>query len=199
MTKPSLILIGAGGHAHSCIDVIEQQGHFQIAGFVGLPEQQHTQHLGYAVIGADTDLPALAKNYQYALIAIGQIHSAEHRIRLYKLAKHLGFKLPAIISPRAYVSKHAKIGNGTIVMHDALINSGAIVGDNCIINTKSLIEHDAVIENNCHISTGAIINGGAIVKQGSFVGSNAVTKESVKTHEEDFIKAGSLFKGYANE
>jgi hypothetical protein len=25
MTKPSLILIGAGGHAHSCIDVIEEQ------------------------------------------------------------------------------------------------------------------------------------------------------------------------------
>ena len=69
MTKPTLILIGAGGHAHSCIDVIEQQGRFQIAGLVGLPEQQHTQHLGYAVIGADTDLPALAKNYQYALIS----------------------------------------------------------------------------------------------------------------------------------
>ena len=199
MTKPNLILIGAGGHARSCIDVIEQQGYFQIAGLVGLSEQQHTQHLGYAVIGTDIDLPEFAKIYQYALITIGQIHSAEHRIRLYKLAKSLGFKFPAIISPRAYVSKHAKIGHGTIVMHDALINAGALVGDNCIINTKSLIEHDAVIENNCHISTGAIINGSVIVKQGSFVGSNAVTKESVDTKENDFIKAGSLFKGHVNE
>ena len=38
MSKPGLILIGAGGHARSCIDVIEQQGQYQIAGLVGLAE-----------------------------------------------------------------------------------------------------------------------------------------------------------------
>jgi len=196
--KPKLILIGAGGHCKSCIDVIEQENKFIIAGIVDI-NTSISDFLEYPLLGHDDDLAKLKLNYDYALIAIGQIKSPAIRIRLYDYAKSLGFKLPAIISPRAYVSKHAKIGNGTIVMHDALINTGAIVGDNCIINTKSLIEHDAVIENNCHISTGAIINGGAIIKQGSFVGSNAATKESVKTHEKDFINAGSLFKGYANE
>jgi sugar O-acyltransferase (sialic acid O-acetyltransferase NeuD family) len=155
--------------------------------------------LGYPWLGHDDDLAKLKLNYDYALIAIGQIKTPAIRIRLFDYIKSLGFKLPVIISPRAYVSKHAKLGSGTIVMHDALINAGSIVGENCIINTKSLIEHDAVIENNCHISTGAIINGGVIVKQGSFVGSNAVTKESVETNDKDFIKAGSLFKGYVNE
>jgi sugar O-acyltransferase (sialic acid O-acetyltransferase NeuD family) len=180
--KPKLILIGGGGHCKSCIDVIEQENKFIIAGIVDI-NTSISDLLGYSLLGDDDDLARLKLNYDYALIT----------------AKSLGFKLPAIISPRAYVSNHAKIGNGSIVMHDALINAGAIVGDNCIINTKSLIEHDAVIENNCHISTGAIINGGAIIKQGSFVGSNAATKESVRTNEKDFIKAGSLFKGYENE
>ena len=196
--KPKLILIGAGGHCKSCIDVIEQENKFIIAGIVDI-NTSISDLLGYPLLGHDDDLVKLKLSYDYALITIGQIKTPAIRIRLLDYVKSLGFKLPAIISPRAYVSKHAKIGGGTIVMHDALINAGAIVGDNCIINTKSLIEHDAVIENNCHISTAAIINGGAIVKQGSFVGSNAVTKESVKTHEKDFIKAGSLFKGYANE
>jgi len=196
--KPKLILIGAGGHCKSCIDVIEQENKFIIAGIVDI-NTSISDFLEYPLLGHDDDLAKLKLNYNYALIAIGQIKTPAIRIRLFDYAKSLGFKLPAIISPRAYVSKHAKIGNGTIVMHDALINAGAIVGDNCIINTKSLIEHDAVIENNCHISTGAIINGGAIIKQGSFVGSNAATKELVKTNEKDFINAGSLFKGYANE
>ena len=196
--KPKLILIGGGGHCKSCIDVIEQENKFIIAGIVDI-NTSISDLLGYPLLGHDDDLAKLKLSYDYALITIGQIKTPAIRIRLLDYAKSLGFKLPTIISPRAYVSKHAKIGNGTIVMHDALINAGAIVGDNCIINTKSLIEHDAVIENNCHISTGAIINGGVIVKRGSFVGSNAVTKESVKTHEKDFIKAGSLFKGYANE
>ena len=196
--KPKLILIGGGGHCKSCIDVIEQENKFIIAGIVDI-NRSISDLLGYRLLGHDDDLAKLKLSYDYALITIGQIKTPAIRVRLFAYAKSLGFKLPVIISPRAYVSKHANIGNGTIVMHDALINAGAEVGDNCIINTKSLIEHDAVIENNCHISTGAIINGGAIVKQSSFVGSNAVTKESVKTNEKDFIKAGSLFKGYANE
>ena len=39
MIEPSLILIGAGGHARSCIDVIEQQGEYQIAGMIGMPDE----------------------------------------------------------------------------------------------------------------------------------------------------------------
>lgn len=198
MTKPSLVLIGAGGHCKSCIDVIEQENKFIIAGIVDI-NTSISDLLGYPLLGHDDDLAKLKLHYDYALITIGQIKTPAIRIRLLDYVKSLGFKLPVIISPRAYVSKHAKIGGGTIVMHDALINAGAIVGDNCIINTKSLIEHDVVIENNCHISTAAIINGGVIVKHGSFVGSNAVTKESVDTKENDFIKAGSLFKGHVNE
>ena len=196
--KPKLILIGGGGHCKSCIDVIEQENKFLIAGIVDT-NRSICDLLGYPWLGHDDDLAKLKLSYDYALITIGQIKSPANRVRLFNYAKSLGFKLPVIISPRAYVSKHAKIGHGTIVMHDALINAGALVGDNCIINTKSLIEHDAVIENNCHISTGAVINGGVIVKHGSFVGSNAVTKESVDTKENDFIKAGSLFKGHVNE
>jgi sugar O-acyltransferase (sialic acid O-acetyltransferase NeuD family) len=192
--KPKLILIGGGGHCKSCIDVIEQENKFIIAGIVDI-NRSITELLGYPLLGNDDDLIKLKASYDYALISMGQIKTPAIRVRLFEYAKSLGFKLPVVISPTAYVSKHAKIGIGSIVMHDALINAGAHVGDNCIINTKSLIEHDAVIENNCHISTGAIINGGAIVKQGSFVGSNAVTKESAKISEKAFIKAGSLFKG----
>ena len=41
MKKPSLIVIGAGGHAKSCIDVIEQHGHYSIGGLVGMPAEIH--------------------------------------------------------------------------------------------------------------------------------------------------------------
>jgi sugar O-acyltransferase (sialic acid O-acetyltransferase NeuD family) len=179
MTKPSLILIGAGGHAHSCIDVIEQQGRFQIAGLVGSPEQRHTQQFGYAVIGTDSDLPTLAKIYQYALIGIGQIQTPEHRMRLYQQATKLGFQLPIIIAPTAYVSRHATVGEGTVVLHGAIVNAGASIGINCIINSRALLEHDARVEDHCHISTGAILNGDVSVGSGSFIGSGSVIKQGI--------------------
>lgn len=190
MSKQKLILIGAGGHTHSCIDVIEQHGQYQIAGLVGMLEEMHTQRLGYAVIATDGDLPQLAKDYQYALITVGQIQTPSHRIRLYQQAIELGFKLPAIIAPSAHVSRHANIGSGAIVMHGAIVNAGAKVGKNCIINTRALLEHDATVEDHCHISTGAIVNGNVHIGAGSFVGSGSVIKEGVTLGERCIVGMG---------
>lgn len=179
MSKPKIILIGAGGHSHACIDVIEQHGGYQIAGLVGKSEEMHVRHFGYSVIATDRDLPQLAKDFQYAFIAMGQILSPDHRIRLYQQAAKLGLQLPVIIAPSAHVSRHATIGSGTIVMHGAIANAGARVGNNCIINTRALLEHDATVEDHCHISTGAILNGDVHIGAGSFVGSGSVIKEGI--------------------
>ncbi len=196
--RPQLLLIGGGGHCAACIDVIELEGKFQIGGVVDV-NPDAGQMLGYPVLGGDDRLGELRAQYSHALITIGQIKSTSARIRLWERLESLGYVLPTIFSPRAYVAKSATVGAGTIVMHDALINANAKVGRNCIINTKALIEHDSVVGDNCHISTAAVINGGVVVGQGTFVGSNAVTKQYAKTRENDFIKAGALFTGYINE
>ena len=190
MTKPSLILVGAGGHARSCIDVVERQGQYQIAGLIGVPDEVQTQPLGYAVIGTDSDLQELAKTYQYALITIGQIQTAEHRIRLYQQAIQFGFQLPIIIAPTAHVSRHAILGAGTIVMHGAIVNAGARVGNNCIINTRALLEHDATVEDHCHISTGAILNGDVNIGSGSFIGSGSIIKEGISIGKSCLVGMG---------
>lgn len=190
MSKPGIILIGAGGHAHSCIDVIEQQGQYQIAGLVGMPQEMHDKHLGYKVIASDDDLPQLLKEYNYALISLGQILSPSSRIRLYLQAVKLGFQLPVIIASTAYVSRHATLGSGTIVMHGAVVNAGVRVGENCIINNRSLLEHDSTVEDHCHISTGTILNGGVTIGKGSFVGSGTVIKEGVKIGKDCVIGMG---------
>ena len=190
----SILLIGAGGHCKACIDVIEQIGEWQIAGIIDRKDSGVNEVLGYPVIGCDDDLAELIKQYDYAFVTVGQIRSAELKIKLFNQIKLLGFKQPGLVSPLAYVSKHAKIGEGTIVMHHAIINAAAKVGDNCIINSKALIEHDAVIENHCHISTGATINGGVVVGEQSFIGSHATTKQTITISTKLFIKAGSVVK-----
>ena len=146
---------------------------------IGLPEQRHTQHFGYSVIGTDDDLPQLVKNHPFALVTVGQLQSPDPRIRLCTQLLKLGFQLPVVIASTALVSRHATIGPGTVVMHRAIVNAGAKIGSNCIINTRALIEHDAIVEDHCHISTGAILNGGAVVGSSSFIGSGSVIKEGI--------------------
>ena len=191
--KP-IILIGGGGHCKSVIDVIELEGKYKIAGIIDKPVMVGKSILGYKVIGSDDDLVDLFKKYKYALITIGQINSAQLRIKMYNNLKKLGFLLPIIISPNAYVSSHSSVEEGTVIMHNVLVNSNVKIGINCIINSKALIEHDCIIGDNCHLSTGSIINGNVIIGNGSFIGSNVVTKHEVQILENSFIKAGSVVK-----
>ena len=182
-----IILIGAGGHSVSCVDVIELQRKFKIVGFIDNKKEKFL--LDYKIIGSDKELKKFSRRIQYALITTGHIKSSKIRENLFKKISNYGFKFPVIISPLSYVSKHASIGEGTIVMHGSVINAGAKIGKNCIINSKSLIEHDVVIEDHCHISTRSTVNGGVILKKNSFIGSCSVIKQNLKIGKNCFINA----------
>jgi sugar O-acyltransferase (sialic acid O-acetyltransferase NeuD family) len=190
--KEEIILVGGGGHCKACIDVIEQEGRFAIAGIVDVPEKKHHNVLGYPVIGSDSDLAQLVSTFPNVLITLGHIKTPARRMELFDVLKRIGARFPVIQSPIAYVSSYAQVAEGTIVMHHALINAGVSVGRNCIINTKSLVEHDAIIEDHCHISTGAIVNGGAAIGSGSFVGSGSVSAGYISIPSHSFVKANSL-------
>jgi sugar O-acyltransferase (sialic acid O-acetyltransferase NeuD family) len=174
-----LVLIGAGGHAKSCIDVIESQRKFRISAIIGLEEEIGKKVCGYEVIGTDDMLPELAKTYQHALVAIGQISSPKIRRELFEKARNLGFVMPTIIASSAFVSVHARIQSGSVIMHGAVVNAGVQIGTNCIVNSKALIEHDSQVGNHCHISTGALVNGNVLIGEGCFIGSGSVIREGI--------------------
>lgn len=197
--KINLILVGGGGHCKSCIDVIEKTGLYDIVGILDKQEKVGGKVLGYDIIGTDQKIKSLVEEGHEFLVTTGQIRSPHLRQALHESLSYYEAKIATIISPRAYVSKHSEVGVGSIIMHDALVNAGASIGENCIINTKALIEHDAIIGDHCHISTAAVINGGVEIRQGTFFGSNATSREYVKTSEQGFINAGSLFLGANNE
>lgn len=194
MKKTPIILVGGGGHCHSCIDVIEKEDRFTIVGVVDLPGKQGQTILGYPVIGTDDDLPNLVNPETAFLITIGQIGSPSMRKILYRKLKELNATLPVIISPLAYVSPHARVAEGTIVLHGVIINACASIGTNCIINTNSLIEHDSVVGDHCHIATGAIVNGGVDVGDETFLGSGAVTRQNTSIPAGSFVKANAIVR-----
>lgn len=190
-----LILVGGGGHCKSCIDVIEQEGRYEIAGILDQHELIGQKVLDCEIVGSDDDMEVYARKGYAFLITVGQIQTSSLRQKLFARLQTYKAKMATVVSPRAYVSGYANLGAGTIIMHDALVNANASIGINCIINSKALIEHDVTVEDFCHISTSAVLNGGVVVKEGTFFGSNAISKEYVETNINDFIKAGSIFKG----
>ena len=190
--KEDIILIGAGGHSRACIDVVEAEGRFSIFGLLDVPEKVGTSVLGHPVIGSDADIEGLVGQCRNFLIALGQIHSPARRIALHERVRATGGHLPVVVSPLAYVSKHAHISAGTIVMHRVVANAKSHIGEGCILNTGCIIEHDVRIGDFCHISTSAVINGGAAVGRDTFIGSNATVNEGVEIGEGVIIGSHSV-------
>lgn len=188
--KKIIVLVGGGGHCRACIDVLDLAGYYEVAGIVDSREKIGQEVLGRPIIGCDDDLSKLIPEYRHFLVTIGQIKSPNQRMRLFGVLQEAGAVLPSVSSPLAYISKHAQIGGGTIIMHHAVVNASAVIGMNCIINTCALVEHDCTIEDHCHVSTGAIVNGGVTVGCGAFLGSNAVIREGVEIGSHAVIGCG---------
>ena len=189
--KTNIVLIGGGGHCKSCIEVIESTEQYTIVGILDLPSEKGKKVLGYEVIGDDSYYQKF-NDLDYAfIITTGQIKSSQIRKRIFKELEEINATIETIISPTSTVSKHAKIGKGTVILHHCIVNAGANIEENCIINTAAIIEHDVKIGSHSHISTNAIVNGDAKVGRNSFIGSNSCISNGVKIANEIIVGAGS--------
>jgi sugar O-acyltransferase (sialic acid O-acetyltransferase NeuD family) len=190
--KPLLLLVGGGGHCHSCIEAIESGGKYSIMGIIGLTADIGQTVLGYQVVGTDSDLSKMASEAYYAIVTLGQIKSPQPRMRLFEIVRDLRMVTPAISASTAIISRHARVGVGSIVMHGALLNAGSQIGENSIINSHALIEHDVRVGDHSHISTAAILNGGVEVGCGTFIGSGAVVHQCVRIGNNAIVGAGAI-------
>jgi len=190
----NLLVIGNGGHAISCIEVIEAENKYKILGIVSEELAIKNDKIKYSHIGNDADLIKLFEKTKNAFVAVGFIKNYYIRINLFNKLKKIGFNLPIIVSPTSYKSENSQVNEGTIIMHKSFINSEVKIGKNCIINTGSIIEHETIIGNNVHVSTSAVVNGGVEIGAGSFIGSNSVIKEGAKIGENCIVSAGSFLR-----
>ena len=191
--KPNIILIGGGGHCVSVIDVIENDNKFNILGILDSNIKENNV-LGYKILGGDNLIPKLVNENTYFLITVGQIKSYSTRKKIAEILIENKAKLATIISTLAYVSKHATIGEGSIIMNGAVVNAKSTIGKNCIINTKSNVEHGVSRGDFCHLSTCAVINGDSVIENGTFIGSNATISNDVSIKENSIISAGKFIK-----
>jgi len=100
-----IILIGAGGHARSCIDVIEQSKEYKIFGLID-NKKSKSKIFGYSIVGTDKELKKISRKVSNAIVCVGQIKTPKIRMNLYKKAIKAGFKLPVILSSHSYISSY---------------------------------------------------------------------------------------------
>jgi sugar O-acyltransferase (sialic acid O-acetyltransferase NeuD family) len=193
MKRCRLVLVGGGGHCKSCIDAIESDTRWQIAGILDIPQHVGSRLCGYEVVGTDDAIARWAQECDVSfLVTVGQIRSAALRMSLFEKIKQAIGHLAVVQASTAMVSPHAIIQQGTIVLHKAVVNAGAQIGANVIINTAAIVEHDAVVGPHAHVSTSAVVNGDACIGAGCFIGSGAVIANGISVCDGCVIGAGAV-------
>lgn len=187
--KSKVVIVGAGGHAKVVVDILKSIGQYNIVGLTDSCKIGSSVQ-GIKVIGDDSILAHLfANGIHHAFVAIG---GNKKRKEIYQHLKLLGYQFINAISPFAYVSPTAKLGEGVAVMPGAVINAEASVGNNVIINTGATIDHDTVIESFSHIAPGTNIAGNVHVEEGAMIGTGARIIPKVKVGKWTVVGAGAV-------
>ena len=187
----NLILLGAGGHAQSVIDVVESQGRYTIIGLIA--PDPHGEFL-YKILGNDEIIENMLKlHYSTFHIAIGSVPHPDIRIRVYQKFEGQEIDWATVVSPFSYIAPSAKIQAGVFIGHNVMIGPNVLIHAHAIINSGAVIEHGAEIGSFTHVAPNATILGETTIGSGSFIGAGSVVRGAFL--RESIIPAAVFMKG----
>lgn len=202
-SKPSIFILGGGGHAKMCLDILAQTAEYQVVGILDRGLEIGSQVLGIPVLGPDSD-ENLARLYQQgvrlAINGIGAAGSHPFRSKVYQRLRQAGFNLPNLVHPSATIEPSAVLGVGNQIMAGAVIGSSAQIGNNCIINSNAVVSHDSHLADNVHIAPGALLAGNVQIGADTLVGMGVTLFLGLKIGSRVVITNGlNIFKDVPDE
>lgn len=182
-----LLLVGAGGFGRV---VLEHAGALYDCAFLDDGEAKVVD--GVPVIGSTGDIEKFFPEYKLLLVTIGNNALRE---KLYSRAKVAGYTFPNIIVPTVYVSHHAHIGSGCVILNNAVVQNNAKCGDGCILNPGVELHHDSAIGNYCLVYTNSVVRSLTHVGDRVWIGSNVTISTSATVGDDVIVKDGKVIEG----
>ncbi|WP_299791182.1 acetyltransferase [uncultured Shewanella sp.] len=194
--QAKVYVIGSSGHAKVVIDAIEAEADYEVGGLIDDFKPAGETALGYPVIGklehiaklvqqTESEKPvnlfiAVGDNYNRSLIA-DKIDAMALKVN-YIHIQH----------PKASISKHAKIGPGSIIMANASVGPETQIGTHVIINHNASVDHECTLGHFSSVSPGAVLCGNVQLGEQSAIGAGATVIEKVVIGNNSVIGAGSV-------
>jgi sugar O-acyltransferase (sialic acid O-acetyltransferase NeuD family) len=186
---PSLVFLGAGGHARVLQETLALRG-IRVHGYLA-PEGPSLLD-GVTRLGDDSELASLDPSAVRLVNAIGSVAASVVRRDVFLAAIEAGFSFASVIDVGAIVRPSATLGSGAQVLAGAIINSGAILGDDVVVNSGAIVEHHARLGSHVHVSPGAVLGGAVVVGSGSHIGLGSRVLQGITIGSGCTIGAGAV-------
>jgi sugar O-acyltransferase (sialic acid O-acetyltransferase NeuD family) len=183
--KPSLVIIGAGGHASDIFNVATVLD-YRVHAFIHDTKAGET-HMDCPVLGSIQDLKR-PENYAFA-IAIGDNYTRKRYIEDIML-EYPDLNFPTLIHPKSDIGTLSQIGKGTIVMPYSIIGANTQIADFVVFNNRSFIAHDSKVNNYASLSPSVTTGGSVIIGEGTSICISATIRE--KTCIGDYTVIGGM-------
>jgi sugar O-acyltransferase (sialic acid O-acetyltransferase NeuD family) len=161
--KVPVVILGAGGYATIIYEMLSTRDDLIVLGCtdkaLGLSERSVGEDASLRILGDDDILPDLAEQHPglRAVLALGP-DLMDVRARLIRRLALEGIPTLTVIHARAFVSRLATVGAGTIVDAGAIIAAGVEIGSFCALTIGASIDHDARLGDNVFVGQGARIS-----------------------------------------
>jgi len=182
-----LLVVGAGGHGKVVADTAYETGRWSKIAFLD-KRQDIKSVLSWPIIGCDDEAPFFLKEYQELAVALG---NNQTRLKMLRHFAKIGFSLPVIIHPSAYVSNSAVIEAGCVVFAQSAVNAGVKIGFGSILNTCVSVDHDCILEDGVHLSPGVHLAGEVTVGSCSWIGIGTSVIQGVSIGQRVIVGAGT--------
>ncbi len=127
----------------------------------------------------------------YALVAVGGARGAD-RLELQDALAAIGYVLPSVVHPRAFVATDVTIGAGSQVLAHAAVAAAAGIGAGCIVNTSASVDHECRLDDGVHVGPGATLAGNVTVERNAFIGTGACIIPHVTIGAGAIVGAGAV-------
>ncbi|MEW8287099.1 MAG: NeuD/PglB/VioB family sugar acetyltransferase [Candidatus Thiodiazotropha endolucinida] len=185
--KP-LVIIGSGGHACCVKDVAHLAG-FSTIGFIDRTRSKGEKINQLPILGGDELLHDISFISGH-LFAVG-IGSPVARRRYGELLLKKQADCPAIVNPSSFVSPHAILGSGVLLMGMNAVNHGARLDDFVALDWQVTIGHGAHLGSAVFAGPGSRVAGDVICGEETYLGLGCQVIERVRIGRGSLIGAGS--------
>lgn len=180
-----VILVGA---FHEMVELCEDCG-IRIAGIID--NNLAGSFSGIPILGTDYDAPRLYQEYSHCQLVITP-DLPKVREKLFHLYSQVGFEFATIISPKANISRSAKICRGTIVQSGVNVSAATTIGSFVKLNTNANVMHDNVVGDYATIAPNAVLLGYVSIKKSAYIGANSTVLPHLSIGEGALVGAGSV-------